>query len=251
MPVSNHTRHSSKDFKTCSFPAQVPSGSPTEGTGNPKDPLDYPASDNELSKIQKQNKNIQSSLQATNISDQSVQTILQQLVSLNQSLLTRIDNSTHDYRILDSKITSLENEKLLLASSQKVSDLETELVTIRNSYVPDSKINSLEQDLADLKLAIPPPKKKNKPKITDLSTVPAPPVSTYLLASKTVKLKDLHNSLMNLKFTSDKIDDIKQMYAMIRQAIDIGCSTTFLLPDIDHKKEVPNFFEVLVPNPNH
>lgn len=56
---------------------------------------------------------------------------------------------------------------------------------------------------------------------------------------------------MNLKFTSDKIDDIKHMYEMIRQAIDVGCGTAFLLPDIEHKNEVPNFFEALVPDSTH
>lgn len=92
----------------------------------------------------------------------------------------RIDNSANDYRLLDSKVKALEEENLLLASSQKVHDLETQLSTIKNNYVPDSKVNSIEQDLADLKLAIPIPKKRNKPKITDLSTVPVSPVYDYL-----------------------------------------------------------------------
>ena len=41
------------------------------------------------------------------------------------------------------------------------------------------------------------------------------------------------------------------MYAMIRQAINIGCGITFLLPDIDHETKVPDFFTVMVPPQNH
>ena len=52
---------------------------------------------------------------------------------------------------------------------------------------------------------------------------------------------------MALTFTSDKISDIKHMYARIRQAIDIGCKTSSLLPDIEIETEVPDFFDLLVP----
>lgn len=38
---------------------------------------------------------------------------------------------------------------------------------------------------------------------------------------------------------------------MIRQAIDIGCSTSLLLPDIEHETEVPDFFKKLVPPTTH
>ena len=73
----------------------------------------------------------------------------------------------------------------------------------------------------------------------------------YELASKVVKLKDLHNSLMALTLTSDTIAHIKHMYVRIKQVIDIGCSTSSLLPDIEHRTEVPNFFDELVPKPGH
>ena len=269
MPVSHHTRNNSKDYKDLppgKIPTNVTSSSPSNPDGNPKDP-----EDNELTQLQKQNKNINSSLQTVTTLDQPIQEILQQLVALNQSLLTRVDNLALDYRTLDSKIKTLEDENLLLASNkssdEKVPELEAELTAVKTSYAqddkvasieqdladlklaipPTNKVASIEQDLADLKLAIPPPKKRNKPSITDLSTVPAPPQSTFLLASKTVKLMDLHNTLIHLKFKSDSIDHIKHMYAMLRQAIDIGCGTTFLLLDIEHEIRVPDFFSVMVP----
>ena len=70
--------------------------------------------------------------------------------------------------------------------------------------------------------------------------MPAKP--QFELASKTVNLKNLHNALMALTFSSDTIAHIKHMYARIRQAVDIGCSTTYLLPDIENCTEVPDFF---------
>ena len=118
--------------------------------------------------------------------------------------------------------------------------------------MPDPKIASLEQDVKDLQLALPTGSKSNyKPKITDVSTITMPAKPQFELASKTVKLKDLHNALMALTFSSDTIAHIKHMYVRIRQAVDIECSTTYLLPDIENCTEVPDFFVELVPNPTH
>ena len=80
-----------------------------------------------------------------------------------------------------------------------------------------------------------------------MTTKTTPVLPDFQLASKTIELKDLHNSLMSLKFTSDKIADVKHMYFMIRQAIDIDYSTSLLLPDIELKSKVSDFFQHLVP----
>ena len=98
----------------------------------------------------------------------------------------RVDSLALDYRTLDPKIKTLEDENLLLAfdkaSDKKVRELEAELTAVKTSYTQDDKVTNIEHDLVDLKLAIPPAKKRNKPSITDLSTVPAPPQSTFLLS---------------------------------------------------------------------
>ena len=56
---------------------------------------------------------------------------------------------------------------------------------------------------------------------------------------------------MALTFSSDTIAHIKHMYAKIRQAVDIGFSITYLLPDIESCTEVPDFFVELVPKAGH
>ena len=114
---------------------------------------------------------------------------------------------------------------------------------------PKPKILSLDQDIKDLQLALSATKKSfARPKITDVSTIIIPVQPTFELKSKTVKLKDSHYSLMALTFTSDKISAIQNMYACIRQAIDIGCSTSYLLPDIKNETDVLDFFIILVPS---
>lgn len=115
----------------------------------------------------------------------------------------------------------------------------------------DSKVSSLEQDLADLRLALPVKKTPNAPRIADVSAIKIPVKAQFELASKTVKLKDLVNALSNITFPSDEIKDVKNTYSQIRQAIDIGCSTHYLLPDIEHESSVPDFFVALVPPPTN
>ena len=137
------------------------------------------------------------------------------------------------------------------APDSKVLALEKEITDPRSICAPDSKVQSLEQDIADLKLAVPVKKIANKPVITDVSVIQLPVRPQFELASKSVKLKDLVNSLNSLSFPSDEIKDIKHVYSQIRQAVDIGCSTSALLPDIDNASSVPDFFKELVPPPTN
>ena len=129
-----------------------------------------------------------------------------------------------------------------------IANLENEISKLQLATVPNPKILALDQDIKDLQLALPATEKSfARPKITDVSTIVIPVQPTFELKSKSVKLKDLHNSLMTLTFTSDKISAIKHIYDHICQAINIGCNTSSLLPDIENNTEVPDFFNILVP----
>ena len=56
---------------------------------------------------------------------------------------------------------------------------------------------------------------------------------------------------MTLIFSSDTIANIKHMYARTRHTLDKGCSTTYLLLDIESCTKVPDFSVELVPKPGH
>ena len=91
----------------------------------------------------------------------------------------------------------------------------------------------------------------NKPKITDMSTIAIPVRPQYELATKSVKLKDLVNSLSVITFSSDEVKDVKHAYSKIKQSIDIDCSTNALLPDIDSATVVPFLMSWFLPPHTH
>ena len=181
-------------------------------------------------------------------------TLLQQVLasftqshtSTNKQLLATISTTEAKTIALENKISSLETTTV--TESSTTSDLAQDLNNLRLASVDVDKVSNIEQDIAALQQAIPTKKKKlNVPNITDVTKLVLPTRPTFELASKTVKLKDLTNSLNTVKFESDDINHIKQNYALIRQAVDIGCGTSYLLPDIERMTEVPDFFKLLVP----
>lgn len=105
--------------------------------------------------------------------------------------------------------------------------------------------------MADLRLALPAKKVPNAPRIANVTTIQLPVKAQFDQASKTVKLKDLVNALSAITFSSDEIKDVKQCYLQICQAINIGCSTNYFLPDIENETSIPDFFQVLVPPTTH
>ena len=189
--------------------------------------------------------------------DPGIQAVLSSQVILIQSLMKNISNTeiltnstSHAVSSLERKFSALEHASVDHVSTSAIVNLDQEVSDLKLHCASQSKVLALENDVNNLKTLIP-SKTANFPSITDVTTLSPPLRPSFALASKSVKLKDLHNSLMNLKFTSDKIADIKHMYAMIRQAVDIGCSTSLLLPDIENASEVPDFFTILVPDPTH
>ena len=168
-----------------------------------------------------------------------------------EQVLASISASDARTTALENKFTNLEYSTTGLAQSSAVTDIAQDLQNLRMVTADATKVTSIEQDIQDLRQALPQRKKLNVPSITDVTTIPIPTKPSYELASKTVKLKDLANSLNNIKFTSDAINHIKQNYAMIRQAVDIGCGTCYLLLDIENLTKVPDFFQKLVPPQTH
>ena len=179
--------------------------------------------------------------------DPALQALLTNHFGLVQQMITSLNTTNTKFSDLEQKFHHLQLDSSNLASDSKVSALEQEVTNLRISCATDSKVQTMEQDIADLRLALPSRKVMNKPKITDVSTIALPVRPQYELATKNVKLKDLVNSLSAITFASDEIKDIKHVYSKIKQAIDIGCSTNTLLPDIDSATAVPNFFDELVP----
>ena len=170
------------------------------------------------------------------------------LIGSIQATHTQIATTTQSVSNLENQFSDYRNEASTFATDATIANLKTEISKLQLATTPDPKISTLEQSIKDLQLALPSTKKSfARPQITDVSTIVLPIQPTFELKSKTVKLKDLHNSLMALTFTSDNISAIKHMYARIRQAIDIGCNTSYLLPDIENETQVPDFFSILVP----
>ena len=189
----------------------------------------------------------------------NVQSMLNTQVALLQQILTSFSEShasttrqvLYSFAEASRRTTSLEktvtNLVATTASATTVTDIASELQSLRLASANQAKVVSLEQDVTDLRAAFPTRKRLNIPKITDVSKISLPPRPTFQLSSHTVKLKDLTNSLNNIKYESDSINSIKHTYALIRQAIDIGCNTSYLMPDIENLTEVPDFFTELVP----
>ena len=167
-------------------------------------------------------------------------------MSLVQQMMLSLSTTNDKFKDLEQKFTNLSIDSSSLAPDSKVLALEKEVTDLRAICAPDSKVQSLEQDISDLRVALPARKAPNKPSITDISIIQLPVRPQFELASKTVKLKDLVNSLNSLSFSSDEIKDIKHTYSQIRQAVDIGCATSALLPDIDNATSVPDFLKELV-----
>ena len=199
-------------------------------------------------------------MQNLTTADPGVQTVLSSQIVLILTLMKNISNAenmaistNHTISTLENKITALELSSVDHASNSDLDDIESELTTLKSHAASSAKVMTLESEITSLKKSLPQPNKVNFPSITDVTKlkISAPSQLSYGLASKSVKLKDLHNSLMHLSFKSNNIADIKHMYSMMRQAIDIGCSTSLLLPDIEHETEVPDFFKSLVPPPTH
>ena len=167
--------------------------------------------------------------------------------ALETQILSNINDTSNKLHSFENKLTTLSQDASNLVPVTKLTAIEKEVTDLKLIAATDSKVSSLEQDLADLRLALPARKTPNAPRITDVSKIKVPVKAQFELASKTVKLKDLVNALSNITFPSDEIKDVKNTYSQIRQAIDIGCSTNYLLPDIEHDSSVPEFFTVLVP----
>ena len=197
----------------------------------------------------------------TSFSDSQARTTQQILTSfshvaaktttIENKVLSSISDTTNKIQSLENQLSTLSNDTSKLAPDTKLTALEKNLTDLKSVVATDTKVSSLEQDIADLRIALPSRKVLNIPIITDVSSIQIPLKSGFELASKTVKLKDLVNSLSAISFPSDEIKDVKHTYSQIRQAVDIGCSTSSLLPEIEHEHSVPNFFEVLVPKATH
>ena len=148
---------------------------------------------------------IQSLLQTIKANQAQVTTTQTQVGTVSQSI-TAIEN----------QLASIQNQASTFVATTKIQDIEKEIQNLQVTKMPDPKIASLEQDVKDLQLALPSASKSTyKPKITDVSTIIMPAKPQFELASKTVKLKDLHNALNALTFSSDTIAHIKHMYARI------------------------------------
>lgn len=114
--------------------------------------------------------------------------------------------------------TTLELSSVDHASNSALDDIENELTTLKSNAASSAKVVNLESEVTSLKKSLPQPKTVNFLSITDIAKlkVSAPSQLSFGLASKSVKLEDLHNSLMNLFFKSDHIAGVKHMYSMIR-----------------------------------
>ena len=165
------------------------------------------------------------------------------LIGSIQTTQTQVATTAQSISALETQFSTCRHEATTFATDTSIANLENEINKLQLANGHNQNLTSLEQGVKDLRLALPATKKSfSRPKITDVSTIVIQVQPTYELKSKTVKLKDLHNSLMALTFTSDKISAMKHMYARIHQAIDIGCNTSSLLPDIENEVEVPDFF---------
>jgi len=90
----------------------------------------------------------------------------------------------------------------------------------------------------------------SKPTYTSTPDIAIP--QAYQLASKTVNVKNLSKDLSVNSFQNDSIKTIITTYSRISQAVDIACDTVYLLPNLETKRNVPDFYKVLVPtNENH
>ena len=164
------------------------------------------------------------------------------LIGSIQATQTQIATTAQSISTLENQFSIYRQEASNFAANSSIANIENAINKLQLATVPNPKISSLEQDIKDLQLALPATKKSfARPKITDVSTIIIPVWPNFELKSKTVKLKDLHNSLMTLTFTSDKVAAIKNMYARIHRAIGIGCNTSSLLPDIENEIDVPDF----------
>ena len=248
MPV--HTRNSSQDGDL-SVPGSLQSSSSVPPLSSST--VDGSQSTDVISTLV-------ASMQNLTTADPGVQAVLSSQIVVIQTLMRNISNAEsmalsicNSVHTLENKISALETSAFDHASSSALDDLEHDSTTLKTSAASSAKVKNLESEITSLKQSLPAPTKVNFHPITDVTKlkISAPSQLAYGLASKTVKLKDLHNSLMNLVFKSDQIVDIKHMYSMIRQAVDIGCSTSLLLPNIEHENEVPDFFKLLVNPPTH
>ena len=200
------------------------------------------------------------SMQSLTTIDPGVQAVLSSQIILIQTLMKNVSDSEHlvhsttqTVQTLERKLHYLELSAVDNAPTSAIDDLGNELTNLKKVVASETKVSALESEVKTLKKSLPTPKHVNFQSITDVSKlqISVPSQLPFGLASKTVKLKDLYNSLMNLTFKSDQIADIKHMYSMICQAIDFGYLTSLLLPDIEHEKDVPDFFVKLVPPPTH
>ena len=169
--------------------------------------------------------------------DPGLQAVLSSQIILIQTLMKNVSNSEHQatsthhsVQALEQKLNDLELAAVDTAQTSALDDLENELTNLKKVVASDTKVSALETEVQNLKKSLPASKHVNFPSITDVSKlqISSPSQIAFGLTSKVVKLKDLYNSLMNLSFKSDQIADIKHMYSMIRQAVDIGCSTCLM-----------------------
>ena len=179
MPV--HTRTSSKD----GIPIETSSADLAAASSQLVDPIT----------------SLVTSMANLKTADPGIQAVLSSQIILIQSLMKNIpdtevlaSSTSHAVTSLEHKFSALETATVDNASNSALVDLDQEVSDPKLRCASQSKVSALETDISNIKTLLP-SKTVNFPSITDVTTLSSPVRPSFELASKTVKLKDLHNSL--------------------------------------------------------